>query len=571
MAASTSSGHGRAYLLYSILFCITALLAASAPFFLVPDPILQVHDNLDGTNLVLLHVLKSYGQLFSFQSIVPMLHGLSRLFFPSELKLWGFIFAFFNDFVHAYLVMYVLKLGIGFVGMYLFLQRVIAKGRGNVPLLLMVAACFAILPCQPENGISFASVPLIFVLFHALYKAEHGRLRLLAAIACYPLLSDFSRFGFYILLVLGCFALWDLVVRKKPHLWFWAGMVLLAAGYVLTEYRLFYTFLWLHPQTIREEFQLGRCAYFTFNYTVSETLKLLLNGQYHFAATAHKLIIFPVVGIYLLVSNCIRNHRSKTASLMAAAFFLIIVMKFIYLSVVVEFLDGDIHWLRIIQLDRVYIFLPIVLYSLFFLALTYIFEHIGKITAVFLVSLQCVVIFATPAVYNDMLRNIRYDEYIVSNLGCREFFSKPLFDSIKKSVGYAGEWSVAVGFEPSILLYNGIHTLDGYHSYYPLSYKREFRKIIAPEIDNTPVEKEYFDNWGCRTYIFNEKAGEGRDTYVPPIELKINTQAFTRLGGRFIFSRAEIANREALGLTYRGTFSDPASPYTLFVYTAEAQ
>ena len=38
---------------------------------------------------------------------------------------------------------------------------------------------------------------------------------------------------------------------------------------------------------------------------------------------------------------------------------------------------------------------------------------------------------------------------------------------------------MSVGLDPMIAVMNDIKVIDGYHSIYPLSYKIEFRKIIA--------------------------------------------------------------------------------------------
>lgn len=568
----------------SLLFCGLLFFIAAAPFFLTNDPILQGNDNLDGTNLVLLHILKLYGAVFSFDAQIPMLHGLSRLFFPAELKVWGLLFAFCDDFLLAYRINLLLKIAVGYGSMLLFLKA-FAAGQGDSPWLRrMVAACFAVLPCQPENALPFASLPLIFCLFRVVYlntgparttdspsPSPVSLLALFAGIACYPLLSDFSRYGLYILFVLGLFFLYDAVRQKRPHLPFAAGIALLALGYVLTEYRLFYVFLWLRPETIREEFRHGSYSYFNFHYTLTETLELLLDGQYHFASTAHKYILLPVVLVSMLLGGRGRSSGRSRAKLFFAAFAAIIAARWLYLYFVVELLDAHIRILRIIQLDRVYIFLPIILYSLFYMALNGLAGRVGKTAVALCVAAQAACIIMTPAIYNDALRNIRRGTYAAEEYGYREYFSRPLFENIKKRIHYAGEWSVAVGFPPSVLSFNGIHTLDGYHSYYPLAYKHAFRAVIAPELAADPDLREYFDYWGCRAYVFSDDAGaRGKRSAPDSVTLRMDPEAFARLGGRYIFSRTRIANSGELGLAPAGKFSDPSSPYVIHLYEARS-
>mgnify|MGYP003587189021 CR=1 FL=1 len=581
-SASTRNSSGGKRFPAGLFFCGLLFFVAAAPFFLTNDPILQGNDNLDGTNLVLLHILKLYGAVFSFDAQIPMLHGLSRLFFPAELKVWGFLFAFCDDFLLAYRINLLLKIAVGYCGMALFLKAFAAEQGDSPWLRRMVAACFAVLPCQPENALSFASLPLIFCLFRMLYlntgpaRAPDRRplsrallVGLFAGIACYPLLSDFSRYGLYILFVLGLFFLYDAVTRRRPHLPFAAGIALLALGYALTEYRLFYVFLWLRPETIREEFRHSSYSYFNFQYTLTETLELLLDGQYHFASTAHKYILLPAVLVFMLLGR--RAPGRSRAKLFFAAFAAIIAARWLYLYVVVELLDAHFRLFRIIQLDRVYIFLPIILYSLFYMAMAGLAGRAGKTAAALVVAAQAACIIMTPAIYNDALRNIRRETHAAGDYGYREYFSQALFADIKKRIRYAGQWSVAVGFPPSVLSFNGIHTLDGYHSYYPLAYKHAFRAVIAPELAADPDLREYFDYWGCRAYVFSNGAGaKGKRSAPDSVTLRIDPKAFARLGGRYIFSRTAIANSGELGLAPAGKFSDPASPYVIYLYEAHS-
>ena len=46
-----------------------------------------------------------------------------------------------------------------------------------------------------------------------------------------------------------------------------------------------------------------------------------------------------------------------------------------------------------------------------------------------------------------------------------------------------------VGVDPMVAVYRGLKVIDGYHNTYPLSYKRQFRKIIEPELNIHPVFK----------------------------------------------------------------------------------
>ena len=65
---------------------------------------------------------------------------------------------------------------------------------------------------------------------------------------------------------------------------------------------------------------------------------------------------------------------------------------------------------------------------------------------------------------------------------------------------------MSVGIDPMIAVMNDIKVIDGYHTIYPMEYKKKFRKIIAAELEANDTLKDYYDNWGNRVYVFfNDK------------------------------------------------------------------
>ena len=157
-----------------------------------------------------------------------------------------------------------------------------------------------------------------------------------------------------------------------------------------------------------------------------------------------------------------------------------------------------------------------------------------------------------------------------NDLTYREFYSTDLFDKAKEDIGYCGQWSVAYGFYPAILEYNDIATLDGYLGFYSQNYKEEFRKMIAPALDRVEESRLYFDEWGARAYLYSGTdpsiINSSRIYEVTDHDLYLDVDQFKRLGGRYIFSRIDLGNAEEIGLTLIGTYTDEASPYTLYVY-----
>lgn len=178
------------------------------------------------------------------------------------------------------------------------------------------------------------------------------------------------------------------------------------------------------------------------------------------------------------------------------------------------------------------------------------------------------------AVFNTLKENIevfrcRYiDHTTPSVMSYDEVYSVKLFDQIKADIEYGGEWSIAFGMHPAILTYNGIATLDGYHSWYSQDYKEKFREIIAPEFEIDPAFERYFDAWGGRAYIFsNEVTYEPvRTMNVSEAPMLINPSAFEKMGGKWVFSRIPITNSTELNMNLVGIYTEATSLYEIYVY-----
>ena len=67
---------------------------------------------------------------------------------------------------------------------------------------------------------------------------------------------------------------------------------------------------------------------------------------------------------------------------------------------------------------------------------------------------------------------------------------------------------VSVGIHPSVALYNGFYTLDGYSNNYDVEYKHEFGNIINKELEKKSEINSYFWGWGNRCYAFSADIGK---------------------------------------------------------------
>jgi hypothetical protein len=218
-------------------------------------------------------------------------------------------------------------------------------------------------------------------------------------------------------------------------------------------------------------------------------------------------------------------------------------------------------------------FLNRTIFYLAFMAALVILLHCkhAKALAYLLACAQIAIILTANVPYNYAYLNLNHSRLIRedSQLSYREFYSETLFEGIKSDIQYQGEGIVSVGYHPNVTLYNGFSTLDGYNSTYPLRYMRAFREIIAPELEENAERREYYDKWGGRMYLYNREIdfAPSRERPESPINLLINVEALRNLGGKYVFSRAEIGNHDSLGLKFVRDYDDAAGPYHIFVYS----
>lgn len=105
------------------------------------------------------------------------------------------------------------------------------------------------------------------------------------------------------------------------------------------------------------------------------------------------------------------------------------------------------------------------------------------------------------------------------------------YSEIKKII--KNKRAISVGVDPMVAVYHDIYVMDGYHTIYPLDYKKKFRRIIEKELDANPFFKNYYDNFGSRVYT----------TLYHPTDvnnIKLNFKAAKELGTEFIVSKYKL-------------------------------
>ena len=543
---------------------------------------IAIHDNLD---LFVAHnkIMKNQGIFFGKAKEALMLGGVSRNLLGSEFSLYNILYVLFKPYT-AYVVGYFLKLLIGF-GSFVLLSKEIwgsqfEKYRG---LNYLVAAAFCVIPVFPTYGIAFVSVPLVVYLLLKIYREPKALWYVLLFL--YPLVSYFSYFGIFILgyMVLTFLYLW--IKEKKIPVPFGMAIVVLAAGYVVWEYRLFLEILLSDTITIRESMAMLDVS---LGQMFADMIHVMSEPGFH-AEDNHRYWIMPVVIFMLLFTNMeyIRNKQwtKMKKSPMNLIFLFIIFNCVVYglyeRKAVQQLVATILPPLKGFQFNRTIFFNPFLWYFLFFLSLKDLYDRYAdnkiKNAAIHAIAVGGVLVcMLFPQVYNDFYSNCYHHAFEIlkgtpsTQLSFGQFYSEDLFESIKEEIGYEGEWAAAYGMHPAVLQYNGIATLDGYLGLYSEEYKQQFGRLIAPALEGSEEFRNTFQNSGIRAYLFS---GAGENTYQPLKEINladnklyIDGDVFREMGGKYIFSRIEISNASELGLVLVGEYTHASSPYIIFVY-----
>jgi hypothetical protein len=563
---------------YWFLFPIIGflLLTAGVFFGFGKRSYIAVHDNME-LFLAQYQMLKNTGTFWKHGVDVPFLGGITRDDLPSELSLYSILYMIFPTYT-AYVLGIIGKILIGMFSFVLLAKELYPeKYMIYRPVVYMTGFAYGIIWFFPAFGFAFASIPLCVYLLIKIYRKQ-SRLWYLA-LFFYPTVSYFSYHGLFILGYLVIAIVWLSIYDKKIQKSLIMALFVLAAGYVVCEYRLFSQMLLSDEVTIRSTM---KNASLSVTEVLTEMMDVWKNGIFHADGVTGRLV-FPICVIYFAAQNLWYLLRRQWKKIFRDPFNFVMLFllfnSFVYgiydFEPVRSLVETLVPPLQGWQFNRTIFFNPFLWYCALFLILKKLYDT-GVITmwlANILICLAVLIIILTPTRYNDLFttcynyaRNIDIDEY-----NYEQFYAEELFDEIKEDIGYRGEWSVAYGMYPAVLEYNDIATLDGYLGFYSQQYKEDFRKIIAPALERVEASRIYYDDWGAKAYLYSgtdvSVVSAAKTMYNTDDTLYIDTDAFKALGGKYIFSRIDVSNAEELGLTLLGTYTAADGSCTVYVYT----
>src|SRR5690606_7848712 len=365
---------------------------------------------------------------------------------------------------------------------------------------------------------------------------------------------------FFFISAMGILWIVDVIRGKGWNLRFLWALLYFTLIFMVVEYRLVYSFLFMDEPNSRDEYFHARLSFLR---SLRLSLKNYVLGHTH-VMSVHGLVILPVSLIALNIVLIKKQWKQERIFI-----FLHILNALLSIWYAFWFYKGWLplterfHFLNTFNFARYHFLRPMVIYVLFAISLKILWEYRSgwKRASFLFLTAQLLVV----ASFNEEIVYKKKPSF-------QQFFAEKQFEEIQTYIGLPQEnYRVAsIGIHPAIAQFNGFYTLDTYNNFYPLSYKHRFRQIIAKELDKNRKLKEYFDTWGGRCYVFVAELGKKYDfrkTSKRRIRnLELDTAAFWNMGGRYLFSALPIDNAQDNGLSLFGVFEDDESAWRVYVY-----
>lgn len=533
-----------------------------------------IHDQLDESMMNYVLTARHWGQ----EQIPEMLGGINA----SGIEPAAFLFALFYLVMQpfcAFLLTYGIVVLCGFIGMYLAVKEL----ADSSILAVCCGGCFCLLPLYPVYGLSQMGIPLVFYAFLCLYR---GKRRVLAwgMILFFGLTSHLVYTGYVVLgfALLAILLMWG---KKDIRNRLLLGFTELLAIYLAVNYRLVSEILLGKAGYVshREEMVNGA---FPFVQTVWD---VFCNSAQHAFAYQTKLIL-PIFILLVLGAVFYRrwNPASKKLFRLAAAGFALLFLIAVFYGIcksdpVVQWKNSVSGFLHYFQIERVYWLYSAGWYLEFALTVGIYWREAykqGHFAAAPLLTAAFMVFILYPTA-DTILKNsyfyMNVNQYnngsdITGYISWESYYAEDLMEELERAIGRdMADYRVGhLGISPAPALMHGFYTIDGYSDNYPLEYKHAFRKVIAAELEKAPDTAGYFDNWGSRCYLFNSQSGnywllkKGNEIRFEGLEFDM--PALRELGCNYLFSGAEIADAERMGLKPMGYYETETSYWGIWLY-----
>ncbi len=534
--------------------------------------VFQVHDQLDET------ILNYYfsAKYFGCDTFEQVMCGLPK----AGLKPFGYFFLSLYvifDIYTAFLIQYFIVIITAFFGMY-FAIKEITKGSLSA---LIGGALFALIPFTPIYGnVSAGTGLIVYVVLKVRDKKGSALIVPELLTVFYALTTSFALSGWAAITVLFVYVITCLIRNRKMPVQELYIFAILICTYVLSNLDLFAEVFGADSYVShRTEFNLG-----TSDGKFWELFKNALFSDTYFkeALTYHRWIYIPVLiaAILLIIKKPVRERFGKA--------FLVVFAMILSLTALNAFFSTGFAYrlqhsfegiLSSFNFTRFYYFVPGLWYILAGISLAVIIESFDilgyLISGIISIAAFFILIKNPDGTFYQNINQINNGSAVTGYVTMRNLYDEELYSEIDEAIGLDNStYRIAhIGISPVGSLVNGFYTIDGYSNNYPLSYKLEFREIIAGELKLNEFNRTYFDAWGSRCYIFYHDYGINymykKGDAEPITDLHLDFDALGKMNVKFLFTAGEITDCEQYGLESLGYFETDESYFGIYVYKIE--
>jgi len=505
---------------YHLLFISLLLVNYFFPLLIFGEITLFYHDNLDIV-LVYNHIL---GKIYKgdISSIDIFLAGKIKIeFLQHLLKPYSLLYGLFSTELAYWITHFLFKLTCYF-SFFLLAKKI---NRKNIFLCCLIACLFACINIRVTDGFGVAAFP--YLIYLILYKKKLN-IKHYLIITLIGLNTDIIGGIFSIpFIVLLIFIINSKIIKGK----FKNILQILAI--------LFFTMMisssnLIYAQLFSEAFH--REEFFREPLLFIDSISNFFISLFKFPTQLNWTLFYHLPYTTFLLPLIILSFFSKNKIVQKFLFLIIIIHLFLVVSnseIILNLRNSAGGIIKTYNFTFIEKYLP-VLHVFLFLYLTIEKERFYKL--LFYPSLFAILLFqinssAVPIFKKYFLNEGENYKNIYTFKG---YYSYDSYKEIKKIV--KNKRILSIGLDPMVAIMNNIKTIDGYHTLYPLSYKKEFRKIIQKELEDSEKFQKYYDHWGSRVYAFVND----------PNNIKINYKEAKKIGADYILSKFSLDSEELI-------------------------
>lgn len=574
LSAIAASISQRLWIYWAILFVYLS------PYFLGPNWVrILIHDNLDGLVPSTKFLANLSGWFASNATSIPgFLHELPRVTLGSEFSVILWMYAALPPY-SAYALNMIAMHVCAFWGAYLLLKHYLLP-HASMPYQGLLALFFALLPFWPSGGLSIAGQAMTLYAFFNLLHNKHVKMSLIW-MCFYPFYCHFFWAGIFFFGLHGLIFIWHFYQHKEIPKTALIGLIAMGGLHVLVEYRLFLGMFGGDFRFHREAFNINKLD--TFAEVVGLFVKHLREGYYQ----SLSLHVGPMLLLAALGLIPIRRTWNADQRKILALLVLLLVCSAIYASYnsfLFKPIKEAISLVNAFNLGRAYTLYPVLwLIIVGFAIRTVQKQHVWlKRLALLALGFQLLWGFSSSYEFkwtllepgkNAIKRALNKGTPSEIPPSFNAFFCVDNFAVFNSMLTEDPSefYTASVGFHPSVSLYNGLQTIDGYIVLYPLSYKETFRQVIAGELEKNEEIRSYFDNWGSRCYVFSAEIGKQYYRHgLNHIErLDVSAEALRQLNTKYLLSALPIQELPE-GIAFVRKIDQARQFHPLYIYQIES-